>query len=364
MTITLRSAALLASGLLWGSAVLAQPSGARGEDFIYKVLSGDTLLDIANTYTRQGRNWSEIQQLNAVADPTRLPIGKELRIPFRLIPEVDAPARIVHQTGQVQVNGQPLERGLTHLKEGDQIRTGDNGYLTLELQDGSQVSIPAAAALSVTRMRAFEGTGLIDSVVALDRGDVESRVSPEQTGVGRFEVRTPVSITGVRGTELRVRTQGGHAHSEVLQGQAELGTRQQASPTALKQNQGAAVAEDGRIVAVAPLLPAPQVSVPQRQGGRWSSTIEPVPGAQAYLVQTALDPRGAMLLSRNTTTDTDIQFRAPRPGTYYVMVRAIDSHGLMGPDTIRSFEGAAALSSSDGEPIVSGSGEPILLTEF
>ncbi len=360
----LHYAAPLVCGLLWGSAVLAQPSGARGEDFIYKVRAGDTLLDISNTYTRANRNWSEIQRLNAVADPARLPIGKELHIPFRLIPEVDAPARIVHQAGQVQVNGQVLSRGATHLKEGDLVRTGADGYLTLELQDGSQVSIPAAASLNVSRMRAFEGTGLIDSVMALDSGDVESRVAPESTGVGRFEVRTPVSITGVRGTELRVRTHGGQAHSEVLEGRAELGTQQQAVPTTLKQNQGAAVAQDGRIVAVAPLLPAPQVSPPQRQGGRWGSTIEPVPGAQAYLVQTALDPRGAMLLSRTTTSDTAIQYGAPRPGTYYVMVRAIDSHGLMGPDSIQSFEGAAALTSSNGEPIVSGFGDPILLSQF
>lgn len=113
-----------------------------------------------------------------------------------------------------------------------------------------------------------------------------------------------------------------------------------------------------------PLLPAPQVSPPRRQGGRWSSTIEPVPGAQAYLVQTAVDPRGAMLLSRTTTTETAIQYGAPRPGTYYVMVRAIDSHGLMGPDSIQSFEGAAALTSTNGEPIVSGFGDPILLNQF
>ncbi|HRK86906.1 MAG TPA: FecR domain-containing protein [Alcaligenes faecalis] len=362
--IKLHYAAPLVCGLLWGSTALAQPSGAQGDDFIYKVRAGDTLLGISGTYTRQDRNWAHIQRLNTVADPTRLPIGKELRIPFKMIPEVEAPARIVHQAGQIQVNGQTLSDGHTHLKEGDQVRTGQDGYLTLELLDGSQLSVPAAASLRVARMRAFEGTGLIDSIVALEDGDIESRVAPDQQGVGRFEVRTPVSITGVRGTELRVRTRDGHAHSEVLAGQAELGTQQQTAPTALRQNQGAAVATDGRIVAVAPLLPAPQVSVPQRQGGRWSSSIDPVPGAQAYLVQTALDPRGAMLLSRRLVTDTTIQFSAPRPGTYYVMVRAIDSHGLMGPDTLHSFEGAAALSSSDGTPVVSSFGDPILLSQF
>ena len=103
--INLRIAAPLVCGLIWGGLVSAQPSGARGENFVYKVLAGDTLLDISQTYTRQGRNWSEIQRLNAVADPYRLPIGKELHIPFRMIPEVDAPARITHQTGQILVNG-------------------------------------------------------------------------------------------------------------------------------------------------------------------------------------------------------------------------------------------------------------------
>ena len=234
--ITLRIAAPLVCGLIWGGVVSAQPSGARGENFVYKVLAGDTLLGISQTYTRQDRNWSEIQRLNAVADPYRLPIGKELQIPFRMIPEVPAPARITHQTGQILVNGQALGAGTTHLQEGDLIRTGSNGYLTLELQDGSQLSVPAQASLSVARMRAFEGTGLTDSIIALDDGDVESRVSPEKTGVGRFEVRTPVSITGVRGTELRVRTQQGMAHSEVLEGRAELGTQQR--PTLIRLRSG------------------------------------------------------------------------------------------------------------------------------
>lgn len=362
--ITLRIAAPLVCGLIWGGVVSAQPSGARGENFVYKVLAGDTLLDISQTYTRQSRNWSEIQRLNAVADPYRLPIGKELHIPFRMIPEVAAPARITHQTGQILVNGQALGAGTTHLQEGDLIRTGSNGYLTLELQDGSQLSVPAQASLSVTRMRAFEGTGLTDSIIALDDGDVESRVSPEKTGVGRFEVRTPVSITGVRGTELRVRTQQGMAHSEVLEGRAELGTQQRSTPTALKQNQGAAVGTDGNIMALAPLLPAPQISTPERRGGQWNSRIQAVPGAQAYLVQTSTDPQGAKLLSRDITTDTDIQFGASRPGTYYVTVRAIDRHGLMGPDTIESFEGAASLTSSDGQAVVSNFGDPILLSQF
>ena len=59
-------------------------------------------------------------------------------------------------------------------------------------------------------MRQFEGTGLTDSVVRVQRGSVESSVAPEGQGVGR-EIRTPVAVTGVRGTRFRVQSGSGGA---------------------------------------------------------------------------------------------------------------------------------------------------------
>jgi len=85
-----RALSLLAlfSGLLLATSSHSQPAGALGENFIYRVRQGDTLINIASTYTRNQANWSPLQTLNSVTTPERLPIGLELRIPLSMIPEL------------------------------------------------------------------------------------------------------------------------------------------------------------------------------------------------------------------------------------------------------------------------------------
>ena len=80
-----RALSLLAllSGLLLATSSHSQPAGALGENFIYRVRQGDTLINIAATYTRNQANWSPLQSLNQVATPERLPIGLNCASPCR-----------------------------------------------------------------------------------------------------------------------------------------------------------------------------------------------------------------------------------------------------------------------------------------
>ncbi|WP_287813254.1 FecR domain-containing protein, partial [Achromobacter sp.] len=218
-----RALSLLAllSGLLLAIPSHSQPAGALGENFIYRVRQGDTLINIAATYTRNQANWSPLQSLNQVATPERLPIGLELRIPLSMIPERAADARVVHVSGQANLDGQALKPG-ANVAEGSKVVTAPNGFVTLELADGSKLTLPADGAVELTRLRQFDGTDLTDSVIHVERGSVESSVAPGGQGVGRFEVRTPVAVTGVRGTRFRVQSGNLGVHSEVLEGSVRL----------------------------------------------------------------------------------------------------------------------------------------------
>ncbi len=80
--------ALFVCGSLTNTSVHAQPSGARNTDFIYRVVLNDTLIDLAERYTNSHQNWRELQILNQVDDTLQLSIGRYLRIPFVLIPEL------------------------------------------------------------------------------------------------------------------------------------------------------------------------------------------------------------------------------------------------------------------------------------
>lgn len=355
----LSAAALLA---LHCGAALAQPAGAQGEDFLYRVMRGDTLGELSQRYTGSTDNWRRLQQLNSVSDQFSLPVERLLRIPFALIPERASAARVSHAVGEARIDGQAAAAG-QELREGQALTTGAAGFVTLELADGSTLSVPSSSEFRLSRLREFQGTGLIDVIVEMRQGSMESEVAPQQSGVGRFEVRTPVSVTGVRGTRLRVHASSEGARSEVLRGQANVDTAQSGA-TMLKTRQGVAVDASGRSSGARPLLDAPALSIPVRGGAGWQVDFPPVPGAQTYTVLVSKDEKGNQLVSRQRVQTPPVSVNAPGPGLHYVIVRAVDDAGLEGLDGRQPFEGRAVLISGDGGVVASVWAGPVLVSDY
>jgi len=356
--------AIVAASLLAlaGMPALAGPSGADGDNFIHTVDPGDTLIMLAQRYTRGPDTWQVLQRLNAVADPTRLPISKELVIPFAMIPEEPALARASHVKGQATASGEPLRLG-SKVGEGSVIATGVDGFVTLVLPDQSTLTVPPASSLSIQRLRVFKGTGLTDSILQVRAGGLEAEVAPDGTGVGRFEVRTPVTITGVRGTRLRVRTAGSGSQSEVVHGRAQLATTGN-ERAMVHQGQGAATSASGALLGVRPLLPAPALSAPARGGAGWVADFPPVAGAEGYQVQVYSDEAATKLVSSEHFTAPPVTFSASGTGTFYVRVRAMDHDGVMGLDAASPFPGQPALRTAFGLPVSTAFDAPVVLRDF
>lgn len=353
---------LLICGLTTFSQAVAQPSGAKGEHFLYRVVQGDTLGEVAQRYTTDYANWSILQQMNGVEDPYRLPVAKMLHIPFSMIPTRASPARVQHVTGRASVDGRPLGADAL-VGEGQTIQTESNGYVALQLADDSVVTIPPSSSVQVSRLQQFVGAGLSDSILHMAQGSIESRVAPNNTGVGRFEVRTPVSVTGVRGTNLRVHAASDGSRSEVISGMA--GVDASATPeVVLRPQQGLAVGSEGQSLGVQQLLGAPQLATPARGPGGWMASFEPIDGAAAYVVSVARDAYGVELVSRQTIQTPPARFAASGPGTHYVFVRAIDEFGMGGVDASASFEGAFVLLDGTGAPVLAGDGNLIVVADY
>lgn len=340
----------------------AQPAGAKGDDFLYRVVQGNTLIGLAQRYTLQSSNWTALQQLNQVDDPYRLQIGRLLRIPFSMIPVQASAARIIHVAGQVTIDGRELNAPV-QLTEGQSVITGVNGYLAVQLADESVVTVPPSTTLVVRRLREFQGTGLIDSILEMESGSVETQVAPQNTGVGRFEVRTPVSVTGVRGTRMRVHADGG-SRSEVITGVASVDGESEYDELMLRARQGVAIDRQGNSLGVRRLLPAPELAQPTRTAGGWTAEFEPVAGASAYLVSVARDPGGAQLVSQHRVESPPANFSAVAAGTHYVFVRAIDDTGIGGVDASASFEGAFVLMDGSGNAILTLGGGMVFVADY
>ncbi|MDF3834861.1 FecR domain-containing protein [Cupriavidus basilensis] len=325
------------AGAGWPGHAAAQAAGAEGSNFIYLVRPGDTLIGLAERFMDRPGRWRELQVLNKVEDPYRLPPGMRLRIPLAHIPVIDGTARVVFVTGQARADGRALQAGV-ELGEGARIETGAGATVTMELGDGSRVTLPPASTIEVRRLRAFSRTGLTDAVIGIGQGEVDSRVAPRGTGVGRFEIHTPSLVTGVRGTRFRVGTEDGASQSAVLEGKVQARSRR-GQQAAVRAGYGISVSSAGMLAQPVTLLPAPVLAPLPRPllGSHAVVSWSPVAHAVGYRVVVARDAVQTELLSSQTVSGAQATLQDLPEGDLYVGVSALDARQLGGAGTVMPF---------------------------
>lgn len=325
------AASLLSCALTCG-VVNAAPAGAQGDAFVYVVEPGDTLLTLATRYMDTQEGWRVLQRINRVADPYRLVPGSKILIPFSRIPETVNQALVVYTKGDVRVAGRPIEVG-ARLVESDRIETGANASVTLELADRTRVTLPPQTVVQVQRVRSFTRARLIDAVFSIEKGSADARVAPERNGVGRFEIHTPLLVTGVRGTRYRVSAVPGSVRSEVLEGQVGISTPvSRAGPTAVNAGYGVSTGPKGalskpvRLLAPPSLDPLPSLVLGSSTQVSWSA----VPGATSYMTTVARDIDLTEIVWTGTGSVRQATIDDLPDGQLYVAVSAISSAGLVG----------------------------------
>uniref|UniRef100_UPI0033419967 FecR domain-containing protein n=1 Tax=Castellaniella defragrans TaxID=75697 RepID=UPI0033419967 len=357
------SGGLLCIGMALSPIASSQPMGAQGEDFLYQIQAGDTLEQLALRYTLNASQWPTLQRLNQVQDTYALRIGSVLRIPLSLIPERPAQASVIHVTGSVTQNGIPLRPG-DPLVNGQILRSASGGTATLRLEDLSLLTLAPGTELQIERLQAFQGVGLTDTILNVHQGTVETIVAPEHTGVGRFEVRTPATVTGVRGTRLRVHADVDGSRHEILHGQAAVSGSAGAPEQHIGINQGMAYDASGGFRGSRPLLPAPQLPAAQDVESDRTLNFPAIPGAVGYRIQVAQDADGALLAHSQRVAAPPVRLPALASGLYHVFVRGIDDLGIEGQDATIALRLQAGLTSADGTPVLCTDGTPVALTSF
>jgi hypothetical protein len=321
---------------IWSGIVSARPAGTVGEDFIHVVGPGETLISLAKTYLLDGEQWRVLQLENNVADPYKLVIGSEMRIPLRLIPVTPDQARVVYASSDIKVNGSKYVKttDVAPVTEGDMFETGEKGWVTIELGDGSRISVASNSRVEFERLKRFRGPGLIDSIIRIEHGNMEQTVSPQGGGVGRFEIRARKASTGVRGTRYRVRVVNDRMQSEVLEGVVDVRSHKAMIP--VQAGYGVLIGSDGHLSEPRPLLPAPSIAItPPQKHGALEGQLAPIDGAIRYRIDIGSD---AAFVRRVQTLDTDtpaFRFMDLPVGEYYVRARAIGMDGMEGRETTR-----------------------------
>lgn len=334
---------VLAAAVLLSAAPAAAQSTAPArptETLDYVVRPGDTLIDLATAYMNRPLDYRRVQRENRVVNPRRLSIGRTLALPVDLLRADPDEARIAGFRGAVTLHQGGVAAAPTAgqiVRESAVLSTGANAFVRLALSDGSHVVVPSNSRVRVSRLRRYAINGAVDHALTVEAGRAESKVTP-RTRPGGFAIRTPVSVSAVRGTDFRVSFDEASARSatEVLDGAVAVASGEDEALAAADQGVSAAAGA----VRLLPLLPAPALArpdAPQTQA-QVVFEVQPLAGAERYRGRVAQD---AGMIESFAETDSapggPLVFADMEEGAYFLRLTALSPEGLEGKATTYSF---------------------------
>ena len=329
-----RRVASWAGGAAVCIALLAQmtpaPVLAQGApELQYKVQPGDTLERLALRFMEQPRRYREIARLNSLSDADVIKPGQLLRIPAPYLKMQADEATISAVKGSALMSGKPAEVG-ARAGAASAFVTGADGQVTLRLADGSEIRLQPNTSARITELKRNPASGARAVMIGLDKGRLETDVTPGKGDNSRFTVQTPSAALGVRGTSFRAAAQDNSASTEVLDGRVQAAVGAQA----VDVSQGFGTKAD---VGQAPLPPVPLLPAPGLAPlAALVDTDTPelnfaaVVGAARYRSMVAEDARFERLVFEGVRTAPEVTTSALRDGAYFFRARAIDAQGLEG----------------------------------
>ena len=350
------------------SAVAAQTTtpnvaAVQNDVLLYRMKNGDNLYKLAQKYMVSLQVVPHIQKLNNISNAHEVPVGSVIRIPLRFLKYRPEVARLVAWRGTVAIgqsatNAAAPTAGMA-LQEGMAIATGQGGFVTLQLANGSRVSIPSQSIVRIARLREYTINKALDYELAVDKGRLETKATPLKNPASRYRIRTPIAVSAVRGTEFRIKLEDEAKPSltEVLEGTVAVNAPKKPSEeTAVAQGTGLGLRTDGSS-AIEKLLPAPELVSPGKvqKDDTLSFVIQPIAGAARYQAVFATDASITDPFAEASSDTPTITHPAIPNGKYFVRISALSPNGFEGYATNYGFarrlskvSAAAAAPADDG----------------
>lgn len=325
-----------------------------GDVLLYRMKQGDNLYNLAQKHMSDMSAVEKVQRLNRIANPRAVPVGTVIRIPVALLKYRPEKARLVAWRGDVGVGKVGAPTVGMEVGEGIAIATGQGGFVSLLLSNGSRVSIPSQSLVRIARLREYSINQALDYEIAVDKGRLQTKAAPLKNPDSRYRVRTPIAVSAVRGTEFRVKLEGDAVPSltEVLEGTVAVGAPAEGSAyTPVPKGEGIALTPDGQSRSEK-LLIAPELVAPGKvqKEENLQFEVQPVSGATRYHAVFATD---ASLTEQfgEVVSDTPVITHGPIPnGRYFVRVSALSANGFEGFATNYGFARRRASVSGSATP--------------
>lgn len=309
-------------------------------EWTFTLRPGETLDQLAARCCGDATLSDEISKFNNIDQRMAPPAGARLRIPVPLLQRQPLAATLVYTVGLVtDGNGLPLQSGAS-LSMGQTLQTGSGGLALVRFADDSTLQLGNDAEVEFDTLSAYGDTGMVDTLVHLQRGRVELRVI-KQSG-NRLRVATPSGIAAVRGTTFRVAVEPvianqltGPSRGLVETTTGLVGFNQSAAlanETSIEAGYGVIASASG-VAKEALLQPPGPIAVPVVATSKAQLRWPKLQGARRYQVQIGQDVAGKMQWRPSVKTNKRaFPLQGLALGDYQVRVRGIAASGLHGMD--------------------------------
>lgn len=330
---------------VFGVGLLVCSTLTLAEEWYYTMRPGDNLWNLTERHLTSLKYVGRLQRLNRIRNPYYIAPGTVIRIPIDWTKQQSGGvrARIISVSGHALIRrsntGQtvPAEKDM-QLFVGDEIECENDTFVTVEFADKSHMQVQDNSRVRLSQLNIFGQFGLVDTLVEIEQGRIESSVPTGSEMSTRFRIKTPSAISSVRGTDFRIGTTKVKKVSEVLKGAVQV--------TAKDHN----VDVSGGFGSVAELGFAPSDPIALLAPPDLSATptlyerlplvisLNPLLGAHSYRAQIAIDQMFQDLRADFVTSKLPFREGNLPDGDYWLRIRGIDASGIEGHDAVLRFK--------------------------
>lgn len=311
----------------------------------YKIKHGDTLNKLSNKYFKQPVDIEIIRNLNNLRTIDLLKTGTTLKIPRNFVKQSPSQATIIGLSCPRTIRaGVPLKTITigSVLTEGSIIDVPAECHASMLLEDGSIVRLPSSAAIKISTLRRNALESSPEVQLDLVRGKIDLEVNKARKQNTPFDVRTPLSMTGVRGTEFRV----GYAPNEqtgeveVLAGVVRAMGLNDTEAQSLSKGQGMPFDRSGKSLPIEKLLSPPALDRVDRMPDaplRYKISLTGNDQASQYVSTSAKSANLFGDLASQTTQTPSVETPVLGQEAVFYRFATISKAGLMGPTSQYGF---------------------------
>ncbi len=329
---------VMAAALIASTSVYAAP--VENDDIVYTMRRGDTLIALAKRYMIRPDAYRIVQRKNNIADPMRIAVGRTFRIPRNVLKYKPASAKLLAVRGRVVTGGGAQAAVGQILGEGATIATAESSFATMQLDNGSRVSLPSNSSFRITKLRTYLLGGSLDYDFDIGKGGARSTVTPLKSSDDRYRMRTPKAVSAVRGTDFQTRYDpaSDSDFAEVIEGGLAVGIANTPA-LALPAGNGLALPKDGRVVKET-LLPPPALVRPGKLQADPELLFIPQPDPQVagFRYIWASDAGFVDQIADVTTLGDPVSLPGIADGNYFIRARAISQNGIQGNPVTYAFK--------------------------